>query len=29
MLKVLIADDEQLICRLVQILADWDALGMV
>lgn len=28
MLKVLIADDEQLICRLVQILADWDALGM-
>lgn len=28
MLKVLIADDEQLICRLVQILADWETLGM-
>ena len=28
MLKVLIADDERLICRLVQILADWEALGM-
>lgn len=28
MLKVIIADDERLICRLVQTLADWDALGM-
>lgn len=28
MLKVIIADDERLICRLVQNLADWDALGM-
>lgn len=28
MLKVIIADDERLICRLVQTLADWDRLGM-
>lgn len=28
MLKVVIADDEQHVCRLVQMLADWDALGM-
>lgn len=28
MIKVIIADDENLICRLVQALADWDALGM-
>jgi len=28
MLKVLIADDEKLICRLIQALADWEALGM-
>lgn len=28
MLKVIIADDERLICRLVQTLADWDSLGM-
>ena len=28
MLKVIIADDEQRICRLVQVLADWEALGM-
>lgn len=28
MLKVIIADDERLICRLVQALADWDALNM-
>ena len=28
MLKVIIADDERLICRLVQMLADWDSLGM-
>ena len=28
MLKVIIADDEKLICRLVQALGDWDALGM-
>lgn len=28
MLKVIIADDERLICRLVQALADWDSLGM-
>lgn len=28
MLRVIIADDEKLICRLVQALADWDALGM-
>lgn len=28
MLKVIIADDEILICRLVQTLADWDVLGM-
>ncbi|HOO28333.1 MAG TPA: response regulator [Lachnospiraceae bacterium] len=28
MLKVIIADDEKLICRLVQTLADWEALGM-
>lgn len=28
MIKVLIADDEKLICRLVQALADWKTLGM-
>lgn len=28
MLKVVIADDEARICRLVQMLADWDQLGM-
>lgn len=28
MLKVIIADDEKLICRLVQTLADWQGLGM-
>lgn len=28
MLKVIIADDERLICKLVQTLADWDSLGM-
>ena len=28
MIRVIIADDERLICRLVQALADWDALGM-
>jgi two-component system response regulator YesN len=29
MLKVVIADDEARVCRLVQMLADWDALGML
>lgn len=28
MLKVLIADDEEKICKLIQILADWKELGM-
>lgn len=28
MLKVIIADDEKLICRLVQALGDWEALDM-
>lgn len=28
MLKVVIADDEARVCRMVQMLADWDALGM-
>ena len=28
MLKVIIADDEKLICRLVKALADWNLLGM-
>lgn len=28
MLKVIIADDEQRICKLIQALADWEALGM-
>ena len=28
MIRVMIADDEKLICRLVQALADWDSLGM-
>lgn len=28
MIRVMIADDEKLICRLVQALADWEALGM-
>ena len=28
MLKVIIADDEERVCRLVQMLADWGALGM-
>lgn len=29
MLSVIIADDEMRVCRLVQMLADWDALGMI
>lgn len=28
MWKVIIADDEKLICRLIEALVDWDALGM-
>lgn len=28
MLRVVIADDEERVCRLVQMLADWDALNM-
>ena len=28
MLKVIIVDDEPRVCRLVKMLADWDALGM-
>ena len=28
MLKVVVADDEMRICRLICMLADWDALGM-
>lgn len=28
MIKVVIADDEQRICKLVQVLADWESLGM-
>jgi len=28
MLKVIIADDEERVCRLVQMIVDWDALGM-
>lgn len=28
MIKVLIADDEERICRLIQALADWEKLGM-
>lgn len=28
MLKVVIADDEERVCRLVQMLVDWNALGM-
>ena len=28
MLKVIIADDERLICRLVQALCDWEVLDM-
>ncbi|MDR1664575.1 MAG: response regulator [Clostridiales bacterium] len=28
LLKVIIADDEERVCRLVRLLADWDALGM-
>ena len=28
MLKVLIADDEKKVCRLITMLCDWDALGM-
>lgn len=28
MLKVIVADDEKRICRLICMLADWDALGM-
>jgi len=28
MLKVVIADDEQRVCKLVQMIVDWDALGM-
>lgn len=28
MIKVIIADDEKLVCNLVKTLADWDTLGM-
>jgi two-component system response regulator YesN len=28
MLKVIIADDEERVCRLVQMIVDWDSLGM-
>ena len=28
MLKVIIADDEERVCRLVQMIVDWDKLGM-
>ena len=28
MLKVIIADDEERVCRLVQMIVDWDTLGM-
>ena len=28
MWKVIIADDEKLICRLIEALVDWDAVGM-
>jgi len=28
MLKVIIADDEERVCRLVRMIVDWDALGM-
>ena len=28
MLKVLIADDEKKLCRLIEMLCDWDSLGM-
>ncbi len=28
MLRVIIADDEERVCRLIQALADWEALGM-
>lgn len=28
MLKVIIADDEERVCRLIQKLVDWDALEM-
>lgn len=28
MLRVIIADDEERICKLIQILADWERLGM-
>ena len=28
MLRVIIADDEERICKLIQILADWEKLGM-
>ena len=28
MWKVIIADDEKLVCRLIEALVDWSALGM-
>lgn len=28
MLKVIIADDEERVCRLIQALVDWEGLGM-
>ena len=28
MIKVLIADDEKKICRLIEMLCDWESLGM-
>lgn len=28
MLKVLIIDDEEKVCRLIQCLIDWEALGL-
>ena len=28
MLKVLIADDEKKVCRLIQMLCDWEKLDM-
>ena len=27
MIKVLIADDEKKICRLIEMLCDWESLG--
>ena len=28
MIKVLVADDEKKLCRLIEMLCDWDGLGM-